>query len=359
MNVQAVAAESQVTRTPAEAAPAHPEGPPPPVALLQLMNGYWVTQSIAVAAELGIADELADGPLTATELAGRCGADEQSLGRLLRALAMIGVFAEESDGRFGLAPMGSFLRDDAPGSLRALARMRGSEWQWSAWRQLGHSIRTGETALDHVYGKPLFEYLAEHHEEGETFSRAMTSHASQMHTAVADAYELPADATVVDVGAGHGTLIRAILERNAGADAVVFDVREVVAGARSWLDRNGLAHRCAFHAGDFFESVPAGGDVYVLSHIVHDWDDEQAVRLLRNCRAAMEPHARLAVCEMVVPDGPEPHFSKLLDLEMLVNTGGRERTLPEYERLFRQAGFELTRVVPTATPVSVIEGRPR
>jgi hypothetical protein len=333
-------------------------GPPPPVQLLQLMNGYWITQSIAVAAELGLADHLAHGPATAEELAAATGTDAQSLRRLLRALAMIGVLEEHPDGTFGLTPIGTFLRGDVPGSLRALARMRGSEWQWRSWRELGHSIRTGETALEHVYGKPMFEYFADSPADGAVFNEAMISHASQMHTAVAAAYDFPSEGTVVDVGAGHGTLVASILETHPGLAAVAFDLPSVVDGAREWLTERGFGDRCAFVAGDFFEAVPEGGDVYALSHIVHDWDDETAIRLLRRCREAMSPEARLAVCEMVVPAGPEPHFSKLLDLEMLVNTGGRERTLEEYERLYAAAGFALTRVVPTPTPVSVIEGRP-
>jgi hypothetical protein len=339
-------------------APDHTTGAPPPVVLLELMNGYWITQSIAVAAELRIADELASGSRTAAELAAAVDADPESLGRLLRALAMIGVFSEEAGGRFGLTPVGACLREDAPGSLRALARMRGSEWQWRAWRELAHSVRTGENALEHVYGKPLFEYFDEHPVDGEAFNEAMISHASQMHAAVGHAYDFPERGTVVDVGAGHGTLVAAILGANPELRAVVFDTAGVVDGARSWLAGGDLTERCQFVGGDFFESVPRGGHVYALSHILHDWDDDRALRILRNCRAAMADDARLAVCEMVVPSGPEPHLSKLLDIEMLVNTGGRERTLEEYERLYSEAGFELTRVVPTHGPVSVIEGRP-
>jgi O-methyltransferase domain/Dimerisation domain len=338
--------------------PAAAHEPPPPVQLLQLMNGYWITQSIAVAAELGLADHLAHGPATAEWLATAIGADAQALRRLLRALAMIGVLEEQAGGTFGLSSIGTFLRGDVPGSLRALARMRGSEWQWRSWRELGHSVRTGETALDHVYGKPLFEYFADSPADGAVFNEAMISHASQMHTAVAASYDFPAEGTLVDVGAGHGTLVASILETRPGLAAVVFDLPSVVDGAAEWLGQRGLGDRCQFVAGDFFETVPEGGDVYALSHIVHDWDDATAIKLLQRCREAMSPEARLAVCEMVVPTGPEPHFSKLLDLEMLVNTGGQERTVEEYERLYAAAGFELTRVVPTPTPVSVIEGRP-
>jgi 16S rRNA G1207 methylase RsmC len=175
---------------------------------------------------------------------------------------------------------------------------------------------------------------------------------------VAAAYDFPVEGTVVDVGAGHGTLVASILESRPSLGAVVFDLPSVVDGAREWLTERGVGDRCQFVGGDFFDALPEGGDVYALSHIVHDWDDEKAIRLLRRCREAMSHDGRLAVCEMVVPTGAEPHFSKLLDLEMLVNTGGQERTLEEYERLYAAAGFELTRVVPTPTPVSVIEGRP-
>ena len=341
-------------------APHEPHEPPhelpPPVQLLQLMNGYWITQSIAVAAELGIADQLAHGPATAEELAAATSTHAPSLRRLLRALAMIGVLNERPGGAVELTPVGTFLRDDAPGSLRALARMRGSEWQWRSWRELGHSIRTGETALEHVYGKPMFEYFADSPADGEVFNEAMISHASQMHTAVAAAYDFPAGGTVVDVGAGHGTLVAAILEARPDLCAVAFDLPRVIDGARGRLIERGLGDRCQFVAGDFFEAVPEGGDVYALSHIVHDWDDEKAIRLLNSCRDAMSQDARLALCEMVVPSGPEPHFSKLLDLEMLVNTGGRERTLEEYERLYAAAGLELRRVVEVTGELAVLEG---
>jgi SAM-dependent methyltransferase len=333
--------------------------PPPPVALLELMNGYWITQSIAVAADLGVADELASGPRPIEDVASAVGADPDALGRLARALAMLGVLDEQPDGRYALTPLGDCLRDDVPGSLRALARMRGSDWQWRSWRALGHSVRTGETAFDHVHGMPMFDYLVgQDRAAGELFDRAMISHATQMHTAAAAAYDFAAHKLVVDVGAGYGTLLQAVLGRYDGLRGVAFDLPPVAAGTRERLAAAGLAERCEVVAGDFFESVPSGGDAYLLSHIVHDWDDERAVAILGNCRRAMADDARLLVLEMVVPDGPEPHFSKLLDLEMLVQLGGRERTLAEYRGLLGAAGFELAEVVPTHTPVSVLVGVP-
>jgi SAM-dependent methyltransferase len=330
---------------------------PPPVALLELMNGYWITQAIAVAAELGVADELAGGPRRIEDVAAAVGADPRALRRLARALAMIGVLDEGTEGRFGLTPLGDCLRDDAPGSLRALARMRGSDWQWRAWRELGHSVRTGETAFDHVHGMPMFDYLTRRDRAaGELFDRAMISHATQMHTAAAHAYDFGRHRVVVDVGAGYGTLLEAVLGRHSALQGVAFDLPPVLAGTRERL--GGLGDRCEFAPGDFFDSVPAGGDAYLLSHIVHDWDDDRALAILRNCRRAITGGGRLLVLEMIVPDGPEPHFSKLLDLEMLVQLGGRERTLEEYRELLAAAGFEITEVVSTPTPVSVIVAVP-
>jgi hypothetical protein len=322
---------------------------PPAAQLLELMNGYWLTQSIAVAAELNVADALADGPLDASSLADRVGADAPSLKRLMRALATIGVFDEPEDGVFELAPLGDCLRADRPGSLRDLALMRGSGWQWRAWADLAHSVRTGETAFEHVHGESLFDWLGEHPADGAVFDRAMIGHATQMHLGVAVAYDFSGYRRIVDVGGGLGTLLRAIRERNGDAATyVLFDQPHVVESV------DGIETV----AGDFFESVPSG-DLLLLSHVVHDWDDEAAVRILRRCREAIAaPDGRLLVCEMVVPPAGTPDFSKLLDIEMLVNTGGVERTEAEYASLLEAAGFELTRVIPTAAPTSIVEARP-
>jgi SAM-dependent methyltransferase len=237
--------------------------------------------------------------------------------------------------------------------------MRGSDWQWRSWRGLGHSVRTGETAFDHAHGKGMFDWFAaDSPGDGEVFGRAMTGHAGQTHAAVVPAYDFARHSLVVDVGAGAGSLLARVLESAPALRGVAYDLPPVALKARATLAEAGLEDRAEAVGGDFFDSVPAGGDAYVLSHIVHDWDDDEAIASLRNCRAAIAAAGRLIVCEMVVPEGPEPHFSKLLDLEMLVNTGGRERTLWEYRSLYAAAGFELTEVVPTASPVSAIVGVP-
>jgi hypothetical protein len=321
-----------------------------PEQLLEMMNGYWITKSIAVAAELDIAGALADGPLTSAELAGRCGADARSLQRLMRALATIGVFDEAEEGVFALTPLGDWLRADRAGSLRDLALMRGSGWQWRAWSNLAHSVRTGEAAFEHVHGEPLFDWLGAHPDDGAIFDRAMIGHATQMHLGVAAAYDFGGLNKVVDVGGGLGTLLKAIRERHPGVRCVLFDQPHVIAAAGI----EGIETA----AGDFFEAVPAGGDLYLLSHIVHDWSDDDAVRILRACREAIAADGRLLICEMVVPPAGTPDFSKLLDIEMLVNTGGVERTEAEYAGLLEASGFELTRVIPTDAPTSIVEARP-
>jgi len=297
----------------------HTAAPPGP-ALLELMHGYWMTAAVHHAARLRLADRVAVSPRSIAELATEAGVDASALRRLVRALASIGIFAHDDEGRVALTPMAEALRTDVPGSLHAMALMRGSEWQWRAWRDLGHSLDTGETAFDHVFGDGLFAYLGSHPEDADVFNGAMGSHAAHTHAAVADAYDFSGLRTIVDVGGGHGTLLAAILERYPDARGVLFDLPAVVASAPAIEGVEAVA-------GDFFETVPRGGDAYVLSHIVHDWDDSKAVALLRRVREAIgDTDARLLACEMVVPEGDEPHLSKLLDLEMLVCTGGVERT---------------------------------
>jgi ubiquinone/menaquinone biosynthesis C-methylase UbiE len=333
-------------------------GVPPALALLHAVTGYWVTQALAVAARCSIADRLAGGPRSVSELARDTGSDESSLYRLLRALAGIGVFRELSERRFELGPMGEYLRSDVEGSLRDLAIMRGSEWQWRAWRALGHSIRTGRTAFDHVFGQPTFEYLAEHSEDARVFDGAMAGTASHMHAAIVDAYDFSTIGTLVDVGGGSGALLRTILRRYPAMRGVLFDLRHVIDRARATMNAAGLAERCELVGGDFFVSVPQGGDAYLVSYVIHNWDDERAASILRRCREAMAPGGRILVCEVVVPCPNEPSYATLLDVEMIVFTRGLERTEHEYACLFERADLRLRQVLPTATPTTLLEAVP-
>ena len=330
---------------------------PPPVTLLQMMTGYWVSQALYVAAKLGIADLLADGPLDCEDLAAATDTHAPSLQRVLRALASVGVFTEVSPGSFALTPLAELLRTETPGSMRALAIMYAEE-QYRAWGELLHSVRTGEMAFDQQFGMGYFEYLAQHSEADRVFNEAMTGWTHQLVGAVVDTYDFSPFKTVVDVGGGYGALLAAILQSNPGTRGVLFDLPHVVASTEEHLAAAGVAGRCTFVGGDFFEAVPAGGDAYVLSQILHDWDDERCVAILGQCRRAMPDHGKLLVVELVLPAGDEPFFGKWLDLHMLVLLGGRERTAAEYDTLFRAAGFKLARVVPTPPGPSVVEAVP-
>jgi hypothetical protein len=330
---------------------------PPPATLLQMMTGYWVSQALHVAAKLGIADLLADGPVDCEDLALATNTHAPSLRRVLRALASVSVFTEVSPGSFALTPLAELLRTETPGSMRALAIMYAEE-QYRAWGELHHSVRTGETAFEQQFGMGYFEYLAQHPESDRLFNEAMTGWTHQLVGAVVDTYDFSAFKTVVDVGGGYGALLAAILQNNSGMRGILFDLPHVVASAEEQLAATEVADRCTFVGGDFFAEVPAGGDAYVLSQILHDWDDERCVAILGNCRQVIPDHGKLLVVELVLPPGDEPFLGKWLDLHMLVLLGGRERTAAEYNTLFRAAGFELARVVPTPPGPSVVEAVP-
>ena len=328
---------------------------PAPEALLRMMTGYWLSKSLNVAAELGLADLLRDGPRTTDDLAGACGAHAASLYRLMRALASVGVFTEMQGRRFGLTPMAELLRSDVPGSMRSLARMYGSE-QYRAWDDLLGSVRSGEPAFDRVFGASYFEFLAKTPQADAVFNDAMTGWTTQVADAVASAYDFAGFDTVVDVGGGHGLLITTILRANPTLRGVLLDLPHVIAGARPLIQAAGLEDRCETVGQDFFQSVTEGGDAYVLAQILHDWDDERARTILLNCKRAMRPDGKILVVEQVLSPANEPSFGKWLDLHMLVLLTGRERTEAEYAALFETAGLRLANVIPTASGASIIEG---
>jgi hypothetical protein len=336
-------------------------GPPDATALRGLIAGYEAAQVIHVAARLGLADLLASRPGTAEELAGTLGIDARTLRRLLQALAALGLVEHLDDGGFAITAAGARLRSGVPGSLRAVALLAG-ERSYRAWGGLLHSVQTGETAFRHVFGMGTFEYMAAHPEIAGVYNEAMAASAAERAAAVVAAYDFSDAGTVVDVGGGHGTLLVAILAAHPGVRGVLFERESVCAGARARVEAAGLAPRCQVVAGDFFQSVPGDGGLYLLSHIIHNWDDERSATILANCRAAMGPQAKLLILEQVLPERFEPSRAAvraaMADLHMLAITGGQERTAGEYRGLLTGAGFVLTRVIDTAAAESLVEGAP-
>ena len=327
---------------------------PPPVAMLHMIQGFWVSRALYIAAKLGIPDLLRDQPKNSADLAQSTGTHAPSLYRVLRALDSVGVFAEDDKGRFALTPLGATLRTDVPGSLRYFAIEELGENHYPAWEKVLHSVKTGEIAFNHVYGASKWQYMADHPDEAQIFDAAMSSFSSVVAAAVVAAYDFSSSATVVDIGGGDGTLLTAILKGNPQLRGVLADLPHVAEGAQHRFKTEGLADRCNIAAGSFFESAPAG-DTYVLKWIIHDWDDQQSAAILKNCRSAMAANGRVLLVEAVIQPGTASSFSKYMDLNMLVMTGGRERTESEYRALLDSAGLRLTRVIPTFTEMCVIE----
>jgi hypothetical protein len=320
----------------------------------QMVTGCLVSQLTYVAAKLGIADRLADGPKTAAQLAASVDAHPQSLYRVLRALAALGVFSEGPDGQFALTPLAGPLRRDAPDSLHAFALMWGDTF-WPACGSLLHCVRTGQTAFDHLHGMGAFEYMHQHPQAAEIFDEAMSNLTRVQAAAVVAAYDFSGVRTLVDVGGGKGTLLAAVLRANPGMRGVLYERPDVLPAARKALEDEGMLARCELKRGDFFTSVPEGGDAYALKDVIHDWDDERASSILANCARAMGRQARLLLIERGLPPRNVLGQGQMVDVVMLAVTGGRERTEPEYADLLSRAGLRLARVVPTASEAMVLE----
>jgi len=339
------------------AVPAAP-GMPPRVQLLQMLSGSLTTQLLAVSAELGLADLVGDRPRQVQELAELTGTDTDALYRILRALAGRGVFSEVAPRTFGLTPLAEALRTGAPGSLRDMARFCGLAEGQRAFAELLYSARTGRPAFDRVFGVDWWSHLAAVPEHAQLFSDAMGSLARQFHAAAVDSYDLGQVRRLVDVGGGHGHLVATILRRYPGMTAVLFDRPDIVRRAVEVLAAHEVADRVEIVGGDFFESVPEGGDAYVLSAVLHDWDDAAASRILRNIRKVMATSGRILVIEGVLPTGNAPHFAKTLDIIMLSLVGGRERTAEEFATLFATAGLQHLETRTTRSPCSVLVAVP-
>jgi hypothetical protein len=336
---------------------AHQRSVPPAGAMMEMILWAWRVQGISVAAELRVADALADGPLTADELARRVGADPDALARLMRALISEGIFTRRPGGRFALNALGETLRSDAPMSMAGMARMVGNAAYREHWSLLVDAVRTGEAVPPKLRGMTGWEFAEQNPEFAAIFNDAMTSVSEFAVGPVVAAYDFSPYQTIIDVGGGHGRLLAAILDATPGAQGVLYDLPQVVDGAQRLLAKHGVADRVKVEAGSFLEAVPAGGDAYVLKNVIHDWPDAESLTILRNIRTAAEPGSTLLLVEFVIPDHDREFIGKWADMEMLVQAGARERTADDYRKLYQQVGFEMTRVVPTAGPISLIEGK--
>ena len=327
---------------------------PPQAIILQMAMGPLVSQALGVVARLGIPDHLATGERHVDDIAAETGTHAPSIYRILRTLASTGVFAETSLRTFVNTPASDVLRSDVPGSMRNVMIFMAEPWHCNVWGNMMHCARIGETAWKATYGEEIFDWFQKHPEESEIFNAAMTDMSSFAGPAVVEAYDFSGIGTLADIAGGHGFLLAQVLKANPNMNGILFDLDHVVAGADELLSKHGVAGRVQKASGDFFKEVPAA-DAYIMKHIIHDWDDERSVKIMQSIHNAMIGNGKLLLAEMVVPEGNDPHPSKVLDLEMLTLPGGVERTADEYAKLFEQAGFKLNRIVPTKSPFSVIE----
>jgi len=322
--------------------------------LFSLTQGYKTTQALYVAAKLGVADHLRHGPKKAEELAEEVGANPKALFRLMRHLAAIGVFTQDESGKFGLTPLGELLCTDNPESMRYGAIFTGEE-NYKAAGNLLHSVRTGETAFDHLYGKGHFEWMAEHADASSTFNKAMAQSLRRQANPV-ESYDYSGKRLVVDVGGGRGDLISSVLVANPAMEGILYDLPQGSAEAMSLLQAKGVEDRCRIRTGSFFDSIPSGGDVYVLSRILHDWPDDKAATILANCRKAIKDDGTLLIRDSVISDNDVQ--GSTMDITMMIMTGGKERTEAEWKNLLQSAGFTLNRVYKKQGQFDLIEAKP-
>lgn len=326
--------------------------------LTEMIYGYRLTQLVYAAAKLGIPDLLKDQPRRNEELARLTNTDPSVLYRVMRALASLGLFVEEAPGRFGLAELAAPLLSDVPGTMRPVAILRGEESNWKPWAELFYALKTGENAFAHAFGADLFEYYNANPDAAASFNETMSISTRQTVNALFECYDFSSSRKFVDLGGGHGHLIAALLSRYPAATGVVFEMPYVVDDARKYIENAGLAARCRVVGGNFFESIPRGADTYILRHIVHDWDDERAGILLRNCRSAMCDTGKVLLLESVVPFRGGRSV-KINDVHMMLQTpGGRERTEEEFRELLASNGFRLDRMIPSGEDSYILEGRP-
>jgi len=328
------------------------------VNVLELLTGAWTAQAIYVAVKLGIPDELARGPLPAGEVASKVNANPDAVYRLMRALAARGVLRHCRDGTFKLTSIGKALRTGTPGSVRDFALFLGHPLRWEDWGNLLYSVQTGKPSVDKLRGMPFFEYVDTDADLAEAFNNAMTAGSEFAIYAVLAAYDFSGYRKIVDVGGGHGRLLSMILAKATVTRGALYDLPAVVDGAGPELTKAGVGARCEVVGGSFFDSVPEGADAYLMKTILHDWNDDDSLKILANIRSAIAPDGKLVLLESVLPERSSSDLGLLIDLEMLVAVGGRERTHTEWAYLLSRAGFRLNRVVHTATPTSIVEAVP-
>ena len=329
---------------------------PPQAQLMQLVGGCFASQAVYVAAKLGVADLLAENPKSAATLARETQTHERSLYRLMRTLTSLGVFKEIESKVFANNSVSETLLADAPGSLRDMTIWMGEEPHWRVYGNMLHSIKTGKAAWSAVHGEDVFPYLFQTNRElGEIFNRAMTSFSGQTIPAIAAAYDFSEVGVLADIAGGYGHLLAGIMKDHPQMFGVLFDLMPVCEEGKTFLEKAGVSERVSTVCGSFFDKVPVKADVYMLKHIIHDWDDAECVTILKNIRASMPDDAKILILDAVIPDGVEPHFGKIMDMEMLVSPGGIERTADEFETLLNDSGLKLNRIIPTQSIVAIVE----
>jgi hypothetical protein len=331
---------------------------PPPIQVLRMTMGLWVSQILGASARFGIADAIASGTTSSLDIAARCDADAVAMDRLLRAGAAIGLFQEGPHKTFTLTPLGECIRTGVPESVREFVIAETAPGHWLPWGRLHDAVKRGQSVAAETLGMNAWDYYAANPEEALWFARGMGNLSALVSQDVCRVYDASDRTLIVDVGGSQGVLLAALMKQSADVRGIVFDRAEVIAEAREAVEKLELAQRIELLAGDFFVSVPAGGDLYLLKSILHDWTDEQCSAILRNIRSAADRNAKLLVVEMIVPDEPQPSPVALMDMNMFVMLNGRERTAAEFERLLNEAGFTLARVLPTGGMFSVLEALP-
>lgn len=329
---------------------------PPEAQLINIISGAWTSAAVYVAAKLGIADLLREGPRSTEFLSVATSTNQSALYRVLRAIASVGVFKETEGKVFSNTPISETLRADHPKSTRPLAIWINEPDHWKVFADLMHSVKTGDPAWDKTHGEPVFPYLFKTNTElGEVFNQAMASYSHQSIAPLLEAYDFSSAKIIADIGGGYGHLLAAIVQKESLSTGVLFDLPEVLNGTASIFDGLGVADRIELVAGDFSEDIPVVADVYILKHIVHDWSDDKNRVILGNIRENMPDSGKILIVETIVPEGNDPHFSKIIDLEMLAAPGGMERTEAEFEALIKDSGLRISRVIPTQGLMSIIE----